>query len=931
MFDTELIAHLTAPQKEAVLHRGSPLLIIAGPGSGKTEVVAWRVAYLVSSGQVNPENVLALTFTEKAAYNLKDRIQQKLPDVNVELMHVSTIHSLCADLLRLYASHSVLPHGFRILDGTAQFLFVYSNRKILGLDDIIKGRPMDFFEAVLRAFNLATEEMIEPEKLSEWYEENLTGCCEKEKDLWKERAIVAKAYGSYTNLLIEHSLVDFAFLQYHALDLLRTQPSVLNELRDHYQEILVDEYQDTNAIQEGLLELLAGDGQRLTVVGDDDQSIYRFRGATVRNILTFAKRYPGARLVKLVHNFRSREPIIGHSLQLIEKNPARYPKDLQTVRGPGSDVLLIYEHTAAEEAQAVADLIHRLHRIGHIKRYGDAVILLRSVRSYSGLYAEALISLGIPFQVTGDASLFQRDEISQLYDLFNFLGTTKDWGDKYIRHPLFGLSEAACEALKAYKGSLLEFTREEELQSIGIQGKSDRRKMLDLLALKRRVLAQEHTSGLEVLYDLLATAGCIGRFELAGDAEALSNLGIFSQLVKAWDEYGSTHNFYPFREYLGMLREGGVDPFLTALEDAVRILTIHQAKGLEFPVVVLGAAMDGRLPSMRRKETYEIPYKLRASGNPEVEDPHLVDERKLFYVAATRARDLLVISTADVVNKRGGGPSPFLYEMLGPDLHAAADLSQARITDIESRLQGEQGPRPRHSFSQLSYYLQCPVRYKFAVIYGLEIPWLDPVDFGANVHRCLETIYQRALQSLATSPEELPALVEATWLSRPSTRPEQEESYKRAAVDQLSRYLVEQRETIGRTIQAETYFSIPIGCHIVSGKVDLIRQVGESGIEIVDFKTSGMSPEETFLVKMQLNLYALGIEHSLGQAVACTTAHFLGDGQVLTWEWSAERKEAALSEIQTLFQFIEGCHFPPRQSYCSRCQEFRAVCPYAQV
>jgi DNA helicase-2/ATP-dependent DNA helicase PcrA len=930
VFDTERIAQLTEPQREAVLYRGSPLLIIAGPGSGKTEVIAWRVAYLVSSGSVSAENILAITFTEKAAFNLKDRIQQKLPDVNVELMHVSTIHSLCAELLRRYAPLSALPRGFRILDGTAQFLYVYTNRKRLGLGEIIKGRPMDFFDAVLRAFNLATEEMIVPEKLSRWYEENLSRCCDKEKDLWKERSTIAKAYSSYSNLLIENCLVDFAFLQVHVLNLLNNQSSILDELHKQYQEILVDEYQDTNAIQESLIKLLAKDGQRLTVVGDDDQSIYRFRGATVNNILTFDKRYPGARLIKLEVNFRSREPILDHSLQVIENNPARYPKDLQTKRGPGSDVLLVYEHNATEEAQAVAGLIERLHHIGRIKRYGDVVILLRSVRSYSDPYVENLQVRGIPYQVTGDASLFKREEVSQLYDLFNFLGTSKDWGDKYLRHPLFGLSQAACEELKAYKGSLLGLTREDELEALGILNTSDKDKLLDLLALKRRVLSQEHTSGLEVFYELITTAGCIGRFELAGDVAAISNLGIFSQLVKAWDEYGSTDNFYPFREYLGMLREGGVDPFLSKVDDAVSIMTIHQAKGLEFPVVVLGAAMDGRLPSTRRKETYEIPYNLRASGKPEVDEPHIVDERKLFYVAATRARDLLVISTADVVNKRGSGPSPFLYEMLGSDLHAAADLSKAYIAEIESRGQGEQGPRPRYSFSQLSYYLQCPLRYKFAVVYGLEIPWLDPVDFGANVHRCLETIHQRSLHGLTTGSEELESLVEATWLSRPHTKTEQEVSYKKAAVDQLRRYISEHRETINGTLQAETYFSTPIDNHLVSGKVDLIRRVDGNGIEVVDFKTSGVTPEETGLVKIQLDLYALGIERSLGQVLTCTTAHFLGDGHVLTWGWSAERKGAALEEFQRLFHFIDGGHFPARRSYCHRCQEFKAVCPYAQ-
>jgi len=180
-------SYLTRQQQEAIFHQGSPLLIIAGPGSGKTEVISWRVAHLVQSGSVRPENVLAVTFTEKAALELKDRVQQKLPDVNADRMQISTIHAFAALLLRRFAAASPMPRGFCILDETGQFLLIYSNRKALGLGEIVKGRPQDFFAAVQRTFNLATEELVEPDQLESWCETNLNGCSEKEAGLWRER------------------------------------------------------------------------------------------------------------------------------------------------------------------------------------------------------------------------------------------------------------------------------------------------------------------------------------------------------------------------------------------------------------------------------------------------------------------------------------------------------------------------------------------------------------------------------------------------------------------------------------------------------------------------------------------------------------------------------------------------------------------------
>jgi DNA helicase-2/ATP-dependent DNA helicase PcrA len=306
-----------------------------------------------------------------------------------------------------------------------------------------------------------------------------------------------------------------------------------------------------------------------------------------------------------------------------------------------------------------------------------------------------------------------------------------------------------------------------------------------------------------------------------------------------------------------------------------------------------------------------------------------VDERKLFYVAATRARDLLIVGTADVVNKRGGGPSPFLEEMFGQDLHAAAAYSEDKVKDIESRPPSGGGPRPRHSFSQLAYYLQCPMRYKFAVAYGLEVPWLDPVDFGANVHRCLEAIHQRALQRKMTSPDDLPDLVSKTWLSTPRSDPEQEAAYQRAAIRQLTRYLEEYGEQLGDTRLAETSFSLPYGEDVLLGKIDLIRQIPE-GVEIVDFKTSASASGEMEQVALQLGIYALGAESGLGLPVKRQAAHFLEDGQVVTWEWTPEHKAEAETELSDLLGRIHAKQFPPRTAYCVHCSEFRAICPHYQ-
>ncbi len=946
----ELPVHLTQQQKEAILHVGCPLEIIAGPGSGKTEVLAWRVAHLVRSGVTAPANCLVSTFANKAALELQDRIHQKLQDVDVEQMPIGTIHSLCAEILRSYQSTSPLPRGFEILDADDQLLFLYRHRADVGLGTMMKGRPQDFYAAVLRMFNLATEELVRPEKLLAWCRAQretaeaaaaeAAGGKSKTKaqkaadavELWKEEAIITEAYSAYCELLRSHDMVDFAFLQRHCLDLLETHPEVLDTLRKRYQAILVDEYQDTNAAQDKILHCLAGDGRQLTVVGDDDQSIYRFRGATVGNLLTFEQRYPGAKRILLERNFRSHDPIVTSSLSVIVNNKARFPKSLFTMRGEGSDIVLVYEHAVTEEASSIARLLASLKAAGKVRQWNDVAVLLRSVRSYSEDYVQAFTQAGIPVSVVGSAGFFAREDTSQLCNLLHFLGATKPWADIHARCPVMGLDEQTIKALGSYRDPLDDVQDDGALRSIGITNPADRRKIVALLDLKRRTQENTHTGVLSVYYELLAITGYLRRCQETRAAASLMNLGLMSRMALRFDTIAGTRSLYPFQEYLDLLAAAGVEEAHLASEDAVRIMTIHQAKGLEFPVVVLPSAMEGRLPALRRRDRYEVPYDLRASGQPEVDDPHLTDERKLFYVAATRAKELLVLGTADIVNKRGGGPSQFLTEMLGNDLSAVANSGHARILEAESSSGPPVEPRARISFSQLVYFLQCPVRYELAVVYGLETLPPDPVGFGANVHRALLSIHERALAGAALDDRAIEEIVEHSWLSSAiaSKDPAQEGDAKKAAFRQLQRYVRECQSDLTRAIQAEIPFSFGLHQSVLLGRIDLIRKDGE-GIEVVDFKTSGASTEraEQEQVELQLGIYALGAAVTLGKRVTTCSAHFLGDGVRKSWTWNPEKESETRQHLSNMLESIAARKFEPRPPFCARCSEFRTLCMYA--
>ncbi|MCJ7444433.1 MAG: ATP-dependent helicase [Methanotrichaceae archaeon] len=464
-----------------------------------------------------------------------------------------------------------------------QLLFIYSHQEDLRLDAIYDNDPYYFFSEVQHIFNLATEELVDPSGLEAWCKLNLENCAATESEMWTKWAMIASAYDRYLKLLHSEGVLDFASIQSCALSLMQNNPQVLAGIRKRYQDIFIDEYQDTNAVQDRIISLLADDGERFTAVGDDDQSIYRFRGATVRNILTFKERFPKAKVIKLEQNFRSKKSIVQNSQHVIENNPARIPKALTSVRGIGSDVLVVYERNLTEEAKASVRLLKRLHNSGKIANYGDIALLFRSVEHHALPYITALLEANMPFNVTGDARFFKRAEISTLCDLFRYLNITGKGGDqRYLSNSLFAFHPESCKALEKTDKNLIEISAPEDLQSIGIMDSNDQQRLMDLADLKRQVQKGDHTSMLAVYYQLLQCTSCACRFEQNENQNSMSNLGLLSQPIAAWDEYGGTSDLKSFLKYLDMLKQGGVNQITVPPKDAIQIMSIHQGNTDKF-------------------------------------------------------------------------------------------------------------------------------------------------------------------------------------------------------------------------------------------------------------------------------------------------------------------------------------------------------------
>ena len=673
---------LNAEQREAVFHTEGPLLILAGAGSGKTRVLTHRIAYLIEEKGINPWNILAITFTNKAAGEMRERVDD-IVGFGSESIWVSTFHSTCVRILRRHIDRLGYDNNFTIYDSDDQKTLMKDVCKLLQIDTKTYRE-----RTILSAISSAKDEMVTPEE----YELNAYGDFSKKK--------IAEAYKEYERQLKANNALDFDDLLVKTVQLFQTQPEILEYYQDRFRYIMVDEYQDTNTVQFKLISLLAAKYKNLCVVGDDDQSIYKFRGANIQNILSFEKEFEDTKVIKLEQNYRSTSTILDAANAVIKNNVGRKAKSLWTENGEGEKIQFRQFDTAYDEAEYIVGDIRE--RVDNGKAaYCDHAVLYRT-NAQSRLFEEKMITANIPYKIVGGVNFYARKEIK---DLLAYLKTIDNGKDdlavrRIINVPKRGIGlttvNRITEAAQQRGISFYEALCSADL----VPGLGRSISKLESFAAMIEYFRKEaeHLSITELMEEILTETGYVEELKAEGEEEAearLQNIDEFLNKIAAYEE--SCEEELPTLS--GFLEEVALVADIDSLDeesDYVVLMTLHSAKGLEFPYVYLAGMEDGIFPSYMT---------ITADDPTEIEE-----ERRLCYVGITRAKKELAMTCARRRMIRGetqyNKMSRFLKEV-PPQL-----LSTGKIVEKEELELPKQNSyvQAKQSFQAKQFMISKPVQ-----------------------------------------------------------------------------------------------------------------------------------------------------------------------------------------------------------------------------
>ena len=617
-----IYASLNPQQKEGVFHTQGPVLLLAGAGSGKTRVLTHRIAYLIEEEGVNPWNILAITFTNKAAKEMRERVDA-LVSFGAEDIWVSTFHSTCVRILRRHIELLGYQSSFTIYDSDDQKSLMREVCKYLNID------TKQFPERnLLSTISRAKDELKTPADFEE----------ENQYDFRGKK--VAQVYREYQKRLKENNALDFDDLLFKTVELFQFHPEILEKYQDRFRYIMVDEYQDTNTVQFKFVSMLARKYRNLCVVGDDDQSIYKFRGANIYNILNFEKEYPDAEVIKLEQNYRSTKNILNTANQVIAHNTGRKEKTLWTENEPGEKIQFCQYGTEYEEAEQIADKIETFYKEGI--SYQDMAILYRT-NAQSRVLEEKLLLHNIPYKIVGGINFYQRKEIK---DILCYLKVVDNGVDdlavrRIINVPKRGIGATSIERITnfALEEGISFFeaaVHADEIPSLG-RGAGKIKDFTALIGRLRTVLYEEGIT--ELFQAILEETGYVTELEKEGTEEAQARIENIDELLNKIVEYEESTQVPSLSELLEEIALMADIDSLDSDNDKVVLMTLHSAKGLEFPYVYMAGMEDGIFPS----------YMTIISENEE----EIEEERRLCYVGITRAKKRLFLSCAQRRMMRG--------------------------------------------------------------------------------------------------------------------------------------------------------------------------------------------------------------------------------------------------------------------------------------
>jgi DNA helicase-2/ATP-dependent DNA helicase PcrA len=971
-----LLRGLDREQRRAVTHREGPLLVLAGPGTGKTEVITRRIAWLIATRRARPSEILALTFTERAADEMQARVDVLVPYGMADTA-IGTFHAFGDRLLREHGIELGLPPSPRLVTRPEAVLLLREHAFDIGLDRYRPlGDPARNLGALVDLFGRAKEEGVDPVAFLAVADELGAGAravlevAGSDGEAAVGRALLdeaagqrelAVAYGRYCGLLAERGLIDHADQVALALRLLRERPAVAAEVARRFRYVLVDEGQDANPAQIELVRAVASHGN-VTVVGDDDQAIYGFRGAAVASLQALEAAYPAVRRVALRRNYRSRAPILAAAHRLIAHNgsgrlAAREGGDapLIAVRRGGRPRIVELRSFATldEEAQGVAAAIAERVAAGTPPR--DIAVLTRTNADASS-FCRSLELAGVPYRTATSVRLTADPDVRGLLAFLRVVASPGASTDLYavatsepyrLGGPdLTRVLEHARRRHRSLWEVLCELVEQPGLLRIGEPARAAvTRLVADLTAA---IEASHERPAADVLYAHLRRSG---RYQVLvaaaerGDDRPLRRVARLFELLGGLAGLLADARAAVLVPHLDALFESGEGPDADEVEadggvDAVAVLTVHKAKGLEFPIVFLTGLTEGRFPVRARPHRLALPAALRGAAAT-VEEPW-AEERRLCYVAMTRARDELVLTHASRSSPAGRRrrPSPFIAEALdrvpqepadaGPVARLVASLASGEPSSPPS---AERAASPRTlSYSQLDDLLACPLRYHLRHRVGVPTPPHHALAVGVALHQAVAAYHQAGLRGRTLDEALLVDVLDAHWRAEGFFSREHEEARYASARAALRRFVAVGARAADRvTVAAERPFAVRLGADELRGRYDRVDR-GPGGFVITDYKTGEVRDQrhaaERARDSLQLQLYALAWEQETGELPVSLELHFLESGLVGSVSPDAGRLARARETLASAAAAIRAGARDARPDVftCGGCP-YRDICP----
>ena len=948
-------------QRKAIAAADGPVLITAGPGTGKTYTLVQRAIYLIEECGVKPESIFIATFTEKAAKELITRITNELSDrcivANINEMYVGTFHSLCLRILKEHLEFTRLRRNYRLLDAFDQQYMVFQNihrfRNIPEVESALpNGGAWKQAEAICNYVNNLSEELVTPEELM------------SDSDL--SIAALGRMLQAYRAILTEGNLMDFSSIQIEAYHLLQDNAEILDELRSKISHIMVDEYQDTNFIQEQLVFLLAGDRKNICVVGDDDQGLYRFRGATIRNILEFPQKFADGecRIIPLVINYRSNSDIVDFYNEWMTTTDGakfkfhwdnfRYDKRIEphkktTLHSPAVVKLAGVDDTD-EWHENILRFINDLKASGKLKDYNQIAFLFNSVKHQRVTsLARFLEDNHINVYSPRSDMFFQRDEIRLalgcLMLMFPRYIQGLENGDytflqpehlTYYRNCIMTANEYLTQPENA---ELLKWIRRRGKDHVYLTGTTDYAYcglMYQLFEFQpfAGILDTEMDVGvvdIRPARNLAKLTQIIGKFEYLHRVDVLDS-GEFRGKRRI-----DQNTEMLFNLYLRLLFDGGITEYEDDSEYApsgcVSFLTIHQSKGMEFPIVLVDS-----LANVPRKNTNELMIQIeeRYFKRPAFEPYEVTkffDFWRLYYTAFSRAQDLLVLTCCE--DKRT--PSNYFKDIYGQ--LQSVDSPGFDISEFDFKPIKDVNIKNTYSFtSHITVYETCALQYKFYKELEFMPVRANAMLFGTLVHETIEDIHRAALrhEEQAITEDNVSRWFDSNYVSLTKTQhtylaaPQRE-----AALKQVLRYVERQHGNWSQIQQAEVDVSLVKPDYIIEGKIDLIRGEGDT-VEIVDFKAERKPDMEKMWARLeqyrrQLHIYAHLVEERTGKKVSKMHLYYTGEDTgvpTITYPYTKSAVEGTMAVFDDTVKKImkkdfHQCANDPK--VCNSC-DFRFYC-----